>query len=1057
MEGNVKKNSIILLCFLASGMAGLIYEVVWARQLTLVFGNTTFAYSTILTVFMIGLAVGSKIFGKIADKTKNPIKLYGLIETAVGVYGLLFPYLIRPAENFSFLYTPESNFWVSGLVLFFFSFAILIVPTVLMGGTLPVISKYFVTNFQKRGEKIGKLYALNTFGAVLGSFLSGYLLVIKLGVAGSISFAATINLLVGLACLLISKKIKPVTPPAEETVAAPPKPPAASKPGMPVRDKIVITCFLLSGLTSMVYEVTWSRILTLLLGSSVYAFAAMLTTFLLGLALGSYLFSIIYRNKTVNYALFGRFEIRIGILCLLTIPLFNQMGYWSYVLHATFSQSDVTLQVFNFLLVFLVMILPTLLLGATFPLVSQLLIRNYKHLGKEIGTVYFWNTMGSTLGAFLAGFLFIPLIGIKNSIVLAVIINILAGNTLLFLGKMNRKKIVMTAISVILLFAVFSTPFNLNMDMLTHGLYLPVGKEIPSRQEFLRIAKASKLLYYKEGLSAIVSVHKTRRNTFLRINGKVDASSNLVDMSTQLLLGHMPFFFSLKPSYEHVAVIGMGSGVTAAAAVKHPVKTVYMVEIEEAVVEAGKYFKDVNENVLENKRVKTVIADGRHFVHNFDGTFDIIISEPSNPWMAGIGNLFSGEFYKIAFQKLGTDGVFCQWLHGYRMSPRLFKVILKTFHKVFDQSYLWFTGEGDYLLIGKKSGENQKIDFTRLLNYFEKNPGIVRDLKKVSVPTPYALSALFLLDGPGLHRLTLQAETNTDDFPLLEFLAPRDLYSSTEELTFNGLYGLKESGAEIFTNVPNADDNKIKARRYLSCARVFQFRALPGKVIEYCRKALACDPEVPAAHHLLAVTYLNRGAFLRAEDTLLRSIGVKDNAKSHGLLAELYLKRELSEKALEHLQIALEMEPAGVPVLKKLGSVYFGRRDYNEALKWYEQALQLKPSDLEAVIKKAQIYSGLNQYNKAIEILTGIPKGKRTLLMFRLLGDYYGAAGNLDNSLHYCLEAFKADPYSIDNLTSLGICYYRRGELEPAAEVFDIILRTQPYNPTAISYRGKIN
>lgn len=896
----INKNLIVLACFFLSGICGLVYEVVWARMLTLVFGNTTHAYSTVLTVFMVGLALGSIVFGRLVDRAASPLRIYGLLEIGIGVYAAAFPHLLKLQDRFALLYRPESDFTMSSLALFLFCSTALVVPTVLMGGTVPVLSRYFVENYENRGQRIGQIYALNTFGAVLGCFLTGYVLMLHLGITRTVILGSAINIIIGAVCLALpaGRKADERKTRTKDTVSGEIE--AARRPG----EHLLLGAFFLSGFTAMFYEVTWSRLLTLILGSSVYAFATMLTTFLFGLALGSYLYSLLAGKRAFKPEHFGAIQLAVGTVCLLILPLFNEMSYWSYLVHFRHSDSYGLLQAIKFLFCFVVMILPTMLFGATFPMVAAIWTRALGRVGREVGQVYFWNTIGSTLGSFTVGFVSIPLIGIRNSIALAIAVNVTAGIALTARTFWNRSRMLTAAVmaaAVLVMAATFFIKFD--REALTSQLFLRHDRPA-TRTEFFG-SKHDSLVYYKEGISAIISVHKGG-NINLRINGKTDASTSN-DMATQILVGHLPFLVNPKERYGNVAVLGMGSGVTAASAAMHPVDRVYQLEIEEAIVKAGGFFSKYNHDVLNNPRVSTVIADGRHFIRNFDGKFDVIISEPSNPWLAGIGNLFSADYYRLSMEKMSDDGVFCQWLQGYSLSPELFKVVLRTFTEVFPYSTFWLSQPGDHVLLGFKTRRDPfQIELGALTSYLKRNPPVAYDMVKIGMAMPYALNAPFLMDDRGIREFAAGSRIHTDDRPILEYLAPRDLYKNTVLENMTNIMAAR-SGMEIFTGVP--DNPRLMAQSYTSMGQFFHLRKIGKEAFVSYDRAFRVDPKFELSSYMMTQLLVNFGMLDSAEFYAKRGLRETGHPQLHCVLGIVYNNMNQFEKAREQYSLALLKDP----------------------------------------------------------------------------------------------------------------------------------------------------
>lgn len=424
--------TVIFFCFLLSGLSSLIYEVLWVRMLILIFGSTTFAISTVLTAFMGGLALGSYLFGRYIDRSRYPVPMYGILEAGIGVYALLVPTLFSgliPLYRWVWQ-SFHLNFYLFSLMQFFLVSLVLIVPTTLMGATLPILSKYYARREDRLGLTVGSLYAVNTLGGILGTFFSGFFLLPALGVRLTTFLAALLNLLIGTIVLVVIKKGGKekvgLVPGAEFS--------ASTFSGERLSSWIlglVLLAFGLSGFASMIYEIAWSRVLAMILDSSTYAFTIMLTTFLIGIALGSFLMSRTIDRLKRPLLAFILIEIAIGTSAFLGLFLFSELPYLFVVLYRTFSGSLNLIFFSKFLLASAVMILPTLFIGALFPLVVKLYTPSLNRVGYSIGKTYSLNTIGCILGSFCGGFVFVPLMGIQNSILLAIGLNIFLAFLLL--------------------------------------------------------------------------------------------------------------------------------------------------------------------------------------------------------------------------------------------------------------------------------------------------------------------------------------------------------------------------------------------------------------------------------------------------------------------------------------------------------------------------------------------------------------------------------------------------------------------------------------------------
>ena len=417
----------------------------------------------------------------------------------------------------------------------------------------------------------------------------------------------------------------------------------------------ILLAFGFSGWCALTYQVAWNRILSLLLGSSIYAFSLILTTFILGLALGTVVFSRWVNTFKNPLVVFGFLQVGIGVSALMMIPLFENIPFINRWVYQNWSMEFTTIQWSVFLVMFCFLFVPTFFMGGQFPVVVRLVVRKLDTLGHSIGKVYASNTVGTIIGSFLAGFVLIPWIGVQDTILVAVGLNLLVGTALLIFSadlSLNSKIYVLPAILVVcFLYGRSMEPWD--KSVISSGSYMPYRIGDLSEAE----KKANKILFFKEGTHTTVTTElSVSGNIFLRVNGKTDASLAM-DMRTQLLSGYLPMFLHENP--ESVLVIGQGSGITLGAVEQFPIKSVDLVEISSAVIEGSRYFDPFNHNALSDDRLKIILADGRNHVALADRKYDVIISEPSNPWISGVGALFTDNFFKLMKKRLNPR---VEWL-----------------------------------------------------------------------------------------------------------------------------------------------------------------------------------------------------------------------------------------------------------------------------------------------------------------------------------------------------------------------------------------------------------
>jgi spermidine synthase len=510
------------------------------------------------------------------------------------------------------------------------------------------------------------------------------------------------------------------------------------------------------------------------------------------------------------------------------------------------------------------------------------------------------------------------------------------------------------------------------------------------------------LVFYREGINATVSVERSERLTSLKVDGKVDAS-NGADMPTQLMLGHLPIFLHQRP--ERVLIIGLGSGVTAGAVAQHPaVREIDVVEMEPAVVAASSFFVQENRGVLRDPRVRMVIGDGRNFVLANPKRYDVISSEPSNPWMAGVANLFSREFYQLARRRLADDGIMVQWVHGYSLFPRDLKMILNTFRRVFPHSTLWRAAPGDYLLVG--AGSPLSLDYALVTRRIAGSATLREDMASLGWGSPLDLLTLFLLDEVALARFSGGAQENTDDTPLLEFAAPMALYADTGKENHRLL---REARSMEFPAVTNLPEGLLELRRF-HFARIYWARGEKAEAMEQLRKAAPPAPgdftaglerakllfslgEVAQAtgelarlargrpHDRIIRSYLTAGSILRernVEEAVAQhsqtKFGDPNPAEAHNNLGIFYIglgarfrEPAFFDLAVDSLEAALRIEPQSFPALSNLGAAYAEMGKLEEAAAAHRRAIQVAPRRAEARFNLGVVYEKQGNFDLAAQ------------------------------------------------------------------------------------------
>lgn len=781
---------LVWLIFILSGASALIYEVIWMRQLTLVFGSTVFATSTVLTAFMAGLALGSYYFGRKIDESKmSPLKLYAFLEAGIGGFCLIWPLLLTLLTGLYVLIFRHwtSEFYTLSIIRFILTFGILLVPSILMGGTLPVLTRFFVKRLEQLGTNIGILYALNTFGAVIGTVAAGFFLIEALGIKWSLGVAIAINFSVALVALLLAKQAQDIevdesdqseAQEITETDEQGMQPTQVTTSGVSgYEQRLVLWAIGISGFCALAYEVLWTRILVFFLGSTTYAFATMLAAFLFGIALGSVILARWVDRIKQPVITFGIAQLGIGLFALVLLPAFEQLYGLTYALQSTFGGS----RFWAFFSCFLVMCLPTFLMGASFPLVTKIYTSDAQHLGRSIGNVYAINTVGSILGAFCAGFILIPLFNIRPSIVLMVALNTGIGCYLVMKGWRATQDSDSDTVPSGSGAKGFFQGLGIGVPIINVGLAIIVLLTL-NQPLFLKstIFKTQRpgdtVVAYEEEVDATVTTLKDNEGVYrLYVDANQAADASRWDSPSHRVIAHLPLL--LHPNPKRALVVGFGMGLTSHSITQHGVQ-VDAIELSKGVLNAAQeHFRHINENIFENRLFSYQLNDGRNHILMTQTEYDMISTGIIHPLVsAGSSNIYTEDFYKLCKRILTEDGVMCQWVPLHRLPESHYKMIVRTFIHVFPETTLWYKWTPDFvILIGTKYPLT--IDYNDFIRR-SKIPSIRDGLAADDLDGPSLLDS-FMMGPEAVREYVGDGPIHTDDRPRLEFFKASDLTTST--------------------------------------------------------------------------------------------------------------------------------------------------------------------------------------------------------------------------------------------------------------------------------------
>ncbi|MEN5034840.1 fused MFS/spermidine synthase [Pseudomonas sp. TWI929] len=732
-----------------SGTAGLVYQVLWIKQLSLVVGVEVHAVATGISAFFAGLALGGLLFGRWADRLRRPVRLYMMLELAVAVLGIAATLgLAHAAGPFARL---EAS---AGLLAWCLPFALVGIPALLMGGTLPVLVRALQPATGQLAEAGGRLYAANTAGAIAGTLLAAFVLLPQLGVTGSACAAATLNLLAALGAWSACRREAAL-------------PPMAGVSGVPrsTQARLAIGLYCLAGGVALGYEVVWSQSIVPFMSTRAFAFAVVLATYLTGLLAGSALYARRADRIRDPWGLFGLLIAVAGLLAVLQIA---GLGRWLVVVQTQaeafvlqLSGSELAGMCARFAIAAVAMVLlPTTLLGAAFPLALRLAVDS-GHVGRDVGAVVALNTLGGIVGVLLTGFVLVPQLGLVRALGTLASVAALIGLVAAWRGVGVSRPLAATVAGVALvtlLAAAFTPPQRL--------------------AELLPGARNGQLVYYHEGKGGTVAVVTQGRQgqTFSRlyiqgVSNTGDAMPSLRYMRLQALL---PLLIH-KGEPRSALVIGFGTGITAGAMLRYPgLERPVVAELLPEVLQAAPLFKG-NFAAVVDPRLDIRLRDGRRELLRSEQRYDLVTLEPPPPSAAGVVNLYSSNFYQLAASRLQPNGLVAQWLPLPTQNDEDSRALVRSFIDVFPHASLWTTEFHEMLLIG--SLQPLQLNVPRIRERLAQ-PAVAAALAEVGIDSPQALLATWVTDRSGLERYAADALAVTDDQPRIEYanwVRPREI------------------------------------------------------------------------------------------------------------------------------------------------------------------------------------------------------------------------------------------------------------------------------------------
>ncbi len=905
--------STVLLFFFASGAAGLIYEVIWSRYLTTIFGATLPAVSTVLAAFMGGLALGSFALGKRSDTMQRPLRFYAFLELGIAIGGVGVPILLMGLEPLNRLvFGLISNFAAITFYRFLVNFIVLLLPTTLMGATLPVLSRFLVHRRDTLGLNVGSLYAANTFGAVTGAAVCGFALIAMLGVRGAMFTAAALNMLVFVLAYTLSGKLEQGDAPQEQIAE-----PEENAPLDARLSRIALITYGISGFVALSLQVVWTRGLafcTVVLRSSTYSFSAMLTVFLAGLAIGSAIITPRVDRQEQPSRLYALLLLLLGLASGLSgILLFNIAPAVAPFNDLFVREGDyvpfwvATLDLFFNAV--LVMGLPTLLMGMLFPVAAKLCVPNLRRVGGSVGRLYAMNTIGSIFGAFAAGFILIPLLGMSRTILLLTGVEMVLGVSVLLADRkitpMFRMAMATAGVAALVIFAL----------------------RLPTRNETFRNALPlhSRVLAYEEGPLATVSVTEDPLGyREIAVDNVGVAGTSRVMLTDQKSLAHLPALLLHKPS--KVLTVGFGSGGASYSYTLYPeLKNVHCVEIASTVLrpEIQRLLTASNGGLLDRLKelpqYHIIQADARSYLRFTRERYDSIATDCTDLRYKSNANLYDREYFQLCRDRLTDDGMVVVWMPLGALTREIFTCALGTFHDVFPEMHVWYfnTDTVHYILL---AGFKQKhlVDYNELAQRLARGP-IAKDLKILNLNDPDKILGCYVTGGEPLAKLLKNSRINTENNPIIEFEAPLSAYN--DELLWGNLQWLYSNRQSVLQIIKPDSISPEHAQRIES------LETAAPVIAEGLQAQVQFDYETAAQRY-------KEASHLAPDDPVLT-----------------YLQ-SFRDTKLTYEHSTNKATPALL-----LGQASYGNDQYPEALKYFEEALS-QPNVSRDTQFQAMMYMG---------------------------------------------------------------------------------------------------
>lgn len=949
-EPLLKRHALyVRVLFFITGFTALLYQVVWFRKLTLIFGNTVMAASATLAAFMLGMAIGALVIGEWSDRCKNHIKTFSWISFLIGISALLTPLLLEGLNAIFIAVASEagdSGSLLLNTVRFAGAFLSLLLPAMLMGGSLPVLVKGLSGESDTFRGDIGWLYGINTLGASAGVFATGFLLIEHLGLINTNIVGVVGNISVAVIAYSLGQKrpSQPVTPKLAYKNSA---------DRVDVKSFLIYVVIFFSGFIALAFEIIWFRTLILIFGSTTYSFSAMLGLFLFGLGLGSILVGPLSRKFQRPLIFLGWSEVLIGLFTLWTLYQFQKVPEYFLLGLAEFGIKWSTLVLLQIIVAGFFLLVPTILFGVDIPLCISALGSHLKKPSVTTGRVYAVNTAGCVLGVFFASFILLPGLGMLNSLILLSLSAVALGGIVLCFSRVHWFDKTLPAGLALATFvlAIYYPPFW-DTKVLSAGPYFNPHYYLDGNKvNFRSTLDRHHIIYFAEGMSSTVAVRLTDDYHLNFVSdGKIQADSSQRSMSLQRLQGHLPMLFHPEP--KRVLNIGLGAGITFGALGCYPLDKLEVVEIEPAVLRVAQHFKHLNHNILSHPKATVHIGDGRNFLLLTQETYDVITSDPFEPVHAAATHLYTVEHFQLARARLAADGVMGQFLPLYEMSREDYLTILRSFLEVFPNAAVFYTGDDTVLL-----GFNGKIhfDISRMKKLFDV-PAVSDSLAGIGITGVEQILGMYVAafrEGDDLEYPGVQL--NTDNRPIIEFSTPRSALYPTVNANQEVLLIISKRVPPEFALLPGEIKSQLiqqhEALRMALKANTLLAAKDIDEALRLLRKAHEKSFEQPVIRHRLADILLELAEPFQKAGQQINAIPIyrevvtlrPDDFWANFQLARFNMHQGELLKARYHLNVLQKKYPDSALVTALEAYWFYQDGDQENSLRLMEKAVALRP------------------------------------------------------------------------------------------------------------------